>query len=101
MNRLPDGIAMCDLCGDEFAYSNNGAGPDDVFHKIREQLGRVVCPDCIGDTQAHQIPRCAPVLQPAVDGLPSCACARVEKVVAVPRLLGIWRCATCGGEVRP
>lgn len=45
----PDGLALCDRCQTEFVFwmPQRTDGFDDVFHKIQQSMGKVVCPECI------------------------------------------------------
>lgn len=47
--RAPDAMALCAKCGEEFVYwlPQRTDGFDDVFHKIQQAIGKVVCPQCI------------------------------------------------------
>lgn len=48
--RAPDGMAMCARCGSEFVFWYPQPWPPremDVFHKIQQAIGKLVCPECI------------------------------------------------------
>lgn len=50
--RAPDAMALCAKCGEEFVYwlPQRTDGFDDVFHKIQQTIGKVVCPQCINES---------------------------------------------------
>ena len=56
--RAPDGMALCAKCGEQFVFwlPQRTDGFDDVFHKIQQSMGLVVCPDCIKAAGPMDVP---------------------------------------------